>query len=143
MHSSPSPAELNTWLALNIGRSFDVVLAGNVLGGRYGESPQKLKQATLEVETLRINFNTTELMIVVNPSGVSFEKNGLLVKNAAEVVFSWHSYGTEANAENWRAIHCRADGSHVCIERLNSTRTEYEFAVPTPEYLVQLVCSDA
>jgi hypothetical protein len=143
MQPALSSAALSEWCEASMGEFFDVVLAGKVFVGRYGESPQRLKHAAMEDRTLRLQFNTTEILRIVEPSGVNFEENGRLIERAKEVEFGWHSYGTEEKPENWRTIRLRVDGDLVLTERVTSTRVEAEPPVKVPKYAVQLVRSDA
>ena len=139
MHLLPSPADLNTWCESNVGRSFDVVLAGRVFGGRYGESPQRLKHASLEGDVLQLRFNTTETLTISEPRSVAFEENGLLIEDAKYFEFGWHSYGTEEKAENWQTIVYRNEGTHALLEKVSATVAKTESFIPTPKFAVQMV----
>jgi hypothetical protein len=143
MHSAASPTDLNAWRELNLGKSFDLVLAGRVFGGRYGESLQKLKDVTLEGEKLQLRFNTTEMLTVLEPRNISFEENGLSIGRAKKVEFGWHSYGTEETPQNWRTMRYQEDGTEVLIERTSATLVEAEKLSSLPKYAVQLVRGDA
>ncbi len=143
MHSIASPTDLNAWCKLNVGKSFDLVLAGRVFGGRYGESLQKLKDATLEDEKLQLRFNTSEILIILEAENISFEESGLSIGKAKNVEFGWHSYGTEEKQQNWRTIRYEDDGTKVLIERTSDTLVEAEELSSLPKYAVQLVRGDA
>ena len=143
MQSIALPTDLNTWFELNLGKSFDLVLAGKVFGGRYGESPQKLKGATLEGEKLQLQFNKTETMTILEPRYVSFEENGLCIERAKIVEFGWHSHGTEEEPQNWRTIRYQDKGAQILIERTSASPVHTEILSSLPKYAVQLVRSDA
>jgi hypothetical protein len=143
MHPVVSATDLNAWFELNLGKTFDVVLAGRVFGGRYGESLQKLQDATLEGEMLRLRFNTTELMTILEPRSIIFEANGLSIGRAKMVEFGWHAYGTEEKPQNWRTIRYQDNGTQASIERTPATLAEAEKLASLPKYAVQLVRGDA
>jgi hypothetical protein len=143
MHSVASLNDLNAWCELNLGKSFDLVLAGRVFGGRYGESLQKLNDVTLDGEKLHLRFNTTEMMTILEPRSISFEANGLSIERAKKVEFGWHSYGTEEKPQNWQTIRYQESGTQVSIERTSATLVETEKLSTLPKYAIQLVRGDA
>ena len=143
MQSIPTTEAVNSWFASHSGEAFDLVLAGNVFGGRYGESPQHVKCAALEGDTLRISFNTTETLTILGPRDVVFERNGLSIRAAKELEFGWHSYGKEEKPENWKVIRLRSNGESVMVETISFGRVETESTVSLPKYAVQLVRNDA
>ena len=93
---------LTKWFASHKGQCVDVVVAGRVFGGRYGESPQLVRQYELTDMGVIIRFETTEVLTVVNPSMFTLGDHGhLIVPRADEVVFGWHYYGRPQSPENW------------------------------------------
>ena len=143
MHQIPSPGDLNAWCQSHIGESFDRVLTGQVFGGRYGESPQILKQASLTGETLHLRFNTTEILTILEPRNVKFEDCGLSIETSKEVEFGWHSYGAEQNQDNWNTIRYRMVDTSLVSERFSSKQVTPQSPAQEWKYVVQLVRGDA
>ena len=143
MQSGPTTEAVNSWFASHCGEAFDLVLAGNVFGGRYGESPQHVKCAALKGDTLQISFNTSETLTIFRPRDVSLESNGLSIREVKELEFGWHSYGKEENPENWKTIRIRSNGDFIVVQTIMFGRVEKESTVSLPKYAVQLVRSDA
>jgi hypothetical protein len=138
-----SPEALRSWSESHVGQSFDVVLAGTVFGGRYGESPQTLRQATFEGETLCLMFNTTEKLTIIEPREVILVTHGLSVAKAAVVEFGWHSYGTDEKPEDWRTLLYQPAAGQYTLESTTSTKTTTEYLDQKSKYVVQLVRGDA
>jgi hypothetical protein len=143
MQSGPTTEAVNSWFASYCGEAFDLVLAGNVFGGRYGESPQHVKCAALKGDTLRISFNTTETLTVLGPRDVVLGSNGLSIREVKELEFGWHSYGKEEKPENWKTIRLRSNGESVVVQTITFGQVETESTVSLPKYAVQLVRNDA
>lgn len=115
-------ALLDAWLASARGRSFDVVLAGKIFGGRPGEAPQWPEAYERVADGLALQFGGgrdvlmterdgsrhplrqggTERLVVIRPAGISAGPDGsLAVARAEEARFGWHYYGRAQTEENW------------------------------------------
>jgi hypothetical protein len=110
-------ARLRTWVERYRGSYFDLLIAGRCFGGRAGESPQRLANASIEDGTLVVRFEPTEQLTVVRPSALEIGRRGdLTVPDAAEVSFGWHFYGRPQIPENW-CIHTYQLGGPTVICR--------------------------
>ena len=93
------------WFMSNLGSSVDLVIGGEIFGGRRGELPQVVKELELESEKFLIKFGTTERLSVYKPSKVKIGKeNQLIVGDASKAVFGWHHYGVPQSPETWSEI---------------------------------------
>lgn len=93
---------LIAWFSRHRGRPLDVSIAGRIFGGRPGESWQTPRSWSLQHSTLKIQFATTETLIVREPSAIRIgERDELIVPCAAEARFGWHYYGRPRTPDNW------------------------------------------
>ena len=93
---------LTTWFKKQRGEPISVVIAGRIFGGRHGESPQIPQQVEFRKSQLIINFATTEVLTVANPSDFILGKyDQLIIPWATRATFGWHYYGLEQTPENW------------------------------------------
>lgn len=90
------------WFTLNRGRYITLEMAGNIFGGRYGESPQLLRNFDYSQHNeLTIFFDTTETLVIVNPSNIKIGNNKeLVIDKAEQISFNWHYYGRPKIPEN-------------------------------------------
>lgn len=106
------------WFDSLQGRWVSVVLAGRIIGGRYGESPQTPRAYSYAAGTLRIEFATTELLTVERPSDVQQRGDGsLIIPQADSATFGWHYYGRPQTPENWCEMRYRREGDKYCFEQ--------------------------
>ena len=104
------------WFSRYRGRWITLVLVGEIFGGRYGESPQTPRSFSVDKDSVRIGFDTTELLTIVRPSGVLMVGGSLKVHRADRVTFGWHYYGREHLNENWCQKDYRLDGNIIQFE---------------------------
>jgi hypothetical protein len=75
------------WFNLNRGKYITLEMAGNIFGVRYGESPQLLRNFDYsQPNVLTIFFDTTETLVIVNPSNYKIGNNKELVIEKAEQI---------------------------------------------------------
>jgi hypothetical protein len=99
---APTTQILDDWFTSQRGQPHDLVFAGRIFGGRYGESPQYPRDFEFDGRTLSMRFQTTELLSIVEPYGVMLGKQGqLLIRRAKSARFGWHYYGRPPLPENW------------------------------------------
>src|SRR5262249_4426048 len=91
------------WVARQEARWLDLYLAGQVFGGRPGDAPLELLNATFDGTTARLYFNDGEMLVVEQPSGFLTADGRLTVPVAAEVRFGW-SFGLERTRDNWSEL---------------------------------------
>ncbi|MDF1540503.1 MAG: hypothetical protein P1Q69_16525 [Candidatus Thorarchaeota archaeon] len=93
------------WFMENLGSSVDVVIGGEIFGGRLGEMRQTIKELELESEKFLIKFGTTERLSVYKPEKVKVGKqNQLIVGDASKAIFGWHHHGLQQSTETWSEI---------------------------------------
>lgn len=105
MSAASSINQLLSWIDQRKGTYVDVVLAGKVFGGRFGESPQRIASASFSGTALRIEFSPTERLWVDDPAGIDFRSTGLFIRQASRVVFGWYYYGRPQTPDNWCERH--------------------------------------
>ena len=89
----------------HLGSSVDVIIAGEVFGGRRGELPQVVKELEIESNKFLIKFGTTEKLSVYKPEKIKIGKQKqLIVSNASKAIFGWHHYGSPQSKETWSEI---------------------------------------
>ena len=109
---------IKKWVEANKGNGIDIVIAGRVFGGRHGESPQIPKEFSYVDEILKMQFNTTELLTIINPSDIVLgEYEQLIIPNASEVVWGWHYYGRPQIDENWCEEIYKHQGDKIELDR--------------------------
>ena len=108
---------LRKWFLSRRGKYVNVIIAGQVFGGRIDESPQLVHELWIEQNKFTIGFATTETLVVTNPSGFVREYSQLIVPDADEVLFGWHYYGRPQLPENWCEEIYRKQGSDVVYLR--------------------------
>ena len=91
------------WVAGQHARWLDLYLAGQVFGGRPGDAPLELLNATFDGTTARLYFDDGEMLTVEQPSGFIIADGRLTVPVAAEVRFGW-SFGLERTRDNWSEL---------------------------------------
>jgi hypothetical protein len=143
MRTTLDANEVSKWLERLRGKHFDLVLGGQVFGGRYGEAPQSLKAAKLEGNLLVLEFCTTESLHIFAPTDISLEPNGLLVSRAARVEFGWHSYGTEETPQNWNILRYSLTGDLMTLDEIASTTSTSKSWSFSEKYVAKLVGGDA
>ena len=80
----------------------DIVMAGRIFGGRYGESTQQPESFFCGANFLRINFEPYEILTIFNPGEVSLDQDmDLVIDTASEVRFGWYYYGRDPISKNW------------------------------------------
>jgi len=89
----------------NLGSSVDVIIAGEIFGGRRGELPQVVKELEIENDKFLIKFGTTEKLSVYKPEKIKIGKHKqLIVSDASKAIFGWHHYGSPQSEETWNEI---------------------------------------
>jgi glyoxylate carboligase len=80
----------------------DIIMAGRIFGGRYGESTQQPESFLCGDKFLRINFEPYEVLTVFKPGEVSLNQDmDLVIDIASEVRFGWYYYGRDPISKNW------------------------------------------
>ncbi len=93
------------WFMENLGSSVDIVIAGEIFGGRRGELPQVVNNLELETEKFVIKFATTEKLSVYKPDKIKVGKeNQLIIGDAPKAIFGWHHYGSPQSEATWSEI---------------------------------------
>jgi len=113
MRHADQSAEALRWIAAHSGKYVDVVMAGQVVGGRYGESPQCICSASIGEAAFRVQFAPSEILSVENPVGFECLPNGLFIRQATKLVFGWHYYGRPKTLENWCEQHYEFENGKV------------------------------
>jgi len=109
---------IKKWVEENKENGVDVVIAGRVFGGRHGESPQTPKEFSYVDAVLEIQFNTTELLTIINPSDIILgEYEQLLIPDASKVAWGWHYYGRPQVDENWCEEIYKRQGERIELHR--------------------------
>jgi hypothetical protein len=89
----------------NLGASVDVIIAGEIFGGRRGELPQVIKELEIGYDKFLLKFGTTEKLSIYRPEEIKIGTNNqLIVGNASKAVFGWHHYGSPQTNETWSEI---------------------------------------
>lgn len=90
------------WFKNHKDKYINVEIAGEIFGGRYGESPQLVRDYEIIEPNIKIYFGPSEILIITNPSSVMIGRdNELIVDKAEQVIFGWHYYGRSRIPENW------------------------------------------
>lgn len=90
------------WFNNHKGRHINIEIAGEIFGGRYGESSQLVCDCEFSERNITIYFDTSETLIITNPSSLVIGSgNELLVDKAEQVFFGWYYYGRSRILENW------------------------------------------
>jgi len=139
MHTAPSLSEVQSWFSAHEAQCFDLVLAGQVFGGRYGESPQRVKSALLTPDSLLVQFSPTEVLSITAPEGILLEPEGMFVSLASEVTFGWHCYGRDRTPENWCELHYSFSRNRVQEQSSGPTRARSRLFSFEGKYAVSLV----
>jgi hypothetical protein len=93
------------WFNNNRGKHINIEIAGEIFGGRYGESPQLVYDFEISEQKIKIYFEPSEKLIITNPSLVMMgSDNELIVSKSAQVEFGWHFYGKLRIQENWCTV---------------------------------------
>ena len=94
-------ATLAEWFAKRSGTYVEVILGGQVFGGRIGEAPQKPRDYQWDGATLLIRFGTTEELEIQEPGGIAIgPRFDLTIPEAKRVRWSWHYYGRPQTPSN-------------------------------------------
>ncbi len=89
----------------HLGASVDVIIAGEIFGGRRGELPQVVKEIEFGYDKFDIKFGSTEKLSIYRPEKLKIGKqNQLIVGNASKAIFGWHHYGVAQSDETWSEI---------------------------------------
>jgi hypothetical protein len=92
---------IERWLATSP-FGLDVVIFGQVFGGRPGEAPQSFKSFELDADVLTMRFNTTETLKIFGADSIKVNEFGnLVIPTAEKIVWGWHSYGATEVPANW------------------------------------------
>jgi glyoxylate carboligase len=92
---------LKEWLKLKP-QYVDIIMAGRIFGGRFGESSQQPESFFCGDKFLRINFDPYEILTVFNPREVNLNQDDdLVIVTASEVRFGWYYYGRDPISKNW------------------------------------------
>ena len=131
---------IEAWFAKRKGKWVNVVLAGQIVGGRFDESPQIPRDFSYHDSTLKISFDTTEVLIVERPTGVLLANDdALTIHRASRVTFGWHYYGRPQISENWCEERYRLAEETIHYERTGPlSPTKYDLSVSDGN-LVELV----
>jgi hypothetical protein len=82
---------LSTWLPSSQKSLFDVIVAGRVSGGLLEDAIHSPTGFEFENDTLRIDFERGERLLVAQAMGIHISPSGdLLIEQGSEVRFSWH-----------------------------------------------------
>jgi len=92
---------LEKWFRKKQGQYVEIIIAGRVLGGRVGESPQKVRAIQLIGDVLLVRFETTERLVVAGITDMSIGDYDALVIAAEDACFGWHYYGRPQSPDNW------------------------------------------
>jgi len=101
------------WFNIHRGKYIDIEIAGEIFGGRYGESPQLVYNYDIKSTEYKVYFNPTEILTITAPSSFLIGSNNeLVVDKASQVSFGWHYYGRPQTPENWctEIYNLREDG---------------------------------
>ena len=92
---------LKRWFKLKP-KYVDIIMAGRIFAGRFGESTQQPQSFFCGDKFLRINFDPYEILTVFNPGEVSLNQDyDLVIDVASEVRFGWYYYGRDQISKNW------------------------------------------
>jgi hypothetical protein len=139
MQTASSPSDVHAWFSAHEAQRFDLVIAGQVFGGRHGEAPQCLQSALLTPNGLRVQFDSTEVLSITTPAGILLEPQALSVRSADEVVFGWHCYGREQTPENWCELRYTFSGNRVRVQSSGPASVRAESFAFTGTHAVMLV----
>jgi hypothetical protein len=93
------------WFMDTLGSSVDVIIAGEIFGGRRGELPQVVKELEFGYDKFVIKFGTTEILSIYRPEKIKIGKQKqLIVESASKAIFGWHHYGVAQSDETWSEI---------------------------------------
>ena len=92
---------LFAWVPRQRERWLNLWIAGRVFGGRPGEAPLEIANATFDGATARLYFDGGEVLVVERPSEFVTADGGLTIPDAIQVRFGWYWYGSEQAPENW------------------------------------------
>lgn len=93
------------WFEIHKGKYINIEIAGEIFGGRYGESPQLVCNYDIKSTEYKIYFDPTEVLTITAPSSFLIGSNNeLIVDKALLVSFGWHYYGRSRTPENWCTV---------------------------------------
>lgn len=93
---------LVAWFNNHKGKYITVEIAGEIFGGRYGESPQLVRDYEVTDQNITIYFESSERLTITNPSSLMVgSSNELFIDKAEKVLFGWYFYGRSQIPENW------------------------------------------
>lgn len=131
---------LDRWLSATRNSALSVIIAGRVFGGRYGEAPQQPRLLCVEGANLTICFNTTERLVVTDPSGIRLgEYQQLIVRDASQVTWGWHYYGRSETPENWCEERFKIRDQIIEFERTGPLMPGSEQFVYSADRIVELL----
>jgi hypothetical protein len=90
------------WFNNHKDKYINIEIAGEIFGGRYGESPQSVRDYEVSEQNITIYFESSERLIITNPSSLMIgSRNELCIDKAEKVFFGWYFYGRSRIMENW------------------------------------------
>ena len=93
---------LTRWLESAREGHHDIIIAGEIIGGRHGEAMQRPVAFQLMGAILVIRFDGTERLTVSDPGGIGLDEwGGLQISRASEARYGHHYYGRPQTPENW------------------------------------------
>ena len=120
-------SEISRWVAARAGKYADVVIAGRVFGGRYGESPQCIRSARFAGTSLRIEFDPSEILTILEGEDFHLDPSTLIVRKVKGIVFGWHYYGRPRTQENWCELRHSFFSDKISISAIGPTPNSTEF----------------
>ena len=106
---------LRDWAGRQQYRWLTLSVAGEIFGGRVGEAPLTLVDASFDGITAELTFSDGECLSIRDPSAFLTADGNLRVLSAADVRFSWPDADRANESQNWSELRYALVDSDVTV----------------------------
>ncbi len=118
---------LSTWLDQAKESRHDIIICGQFIGGRHGESMQRPVATQLLGPILVVRFDGTERLVITDPSGIRLgDFQELIISSANDARYGWHYYGRPQSPENWIEKIYRKRNNEIQLIRTGNLKPKLE-----------------